>query len=83
MSKKIQILTSNTCAHCVRVKEALSKIKEDMPDLEIEEVDLLKPEGQKMAQKYGVMASPGIIIDGKLAFQGGATEEQLREILSS
>lgn len=78
---KVQILTSDTCAHCVRVKAALKKIKEDMPNLEIEEVNLLKPEGQKMAAKYGVMASPGIIIDGKLAFQGGATEEQLRGAL--
>lgn len=79
---KVQFVSSDTCAHCMMAWEALQKIKKDMPDLELEKIDLLKPEGQEMAQKYGIMASPGIIIDGKLAFQGGATEEQLREALS-
>lgn len=79
---KVQLVTSDTCAHCMRAKEALKRIKKDMPDLQVEEINLLKPEGQAMAQKYGIMASPGTIIDGKLAFQGGATEEQLRKALS-
>lgn len=76
---KVQLVTSESCTHCMLAKEALDKIKKDMPDLKIEVIDLLKPEGQEVAQKYGIMASPGIIINGKLAFQGGATEEQLRE----
>lgn len=80
---KVQFVSSDMCAHCVRALEALKRIQKDMSDLEIEKVDLLADEGQKMAQKYGIMASPGIVIDGKLAFQGGATEEQLREALSS
>lgn len=78
---KVQLVTSESCAHCMRAKEALDRIKKDIPGLEVEIVDLLKPEGMELAQKYGIMVSPGIIIDGKLAFQGGATEEQLRQAL--
>lgn len=75
---RVQLVTSESCTHCMLAKEALERIKKDMPGLEIEIIDLLKPEGMELAQKYGIMASPGIIINGKLAFQGGATEEQLR-----
>lgn len=78
---RVQLVTSQSCAHCMQAKEALDRIKKDTPNLEIEVVDLLKPEGMELAQKYGIMASPGIIINGKLAFQGGATEEQLRQSL--
>lgn len=78
---KVQLVTSESCAHCMQAKEALDRIKKDMPGLQIETINLLKPRGQAMAQKYSIMASPGIIIDGKLAFQGGATEEQLRKAL--
>lgn len=82
MAKKVQLVTSQSCAHCMQAKDALDRIKKDTPDLEVEVIDLLKPEGMALAQKYGIMASPGIIIEGKLAFQGGATEKQLREALS-
>lgn len=78
---KVQLVTSESCVHCMRAKEVLEKIKKDMPDLRVEVVDLLKPEGMDLAQKHGIMVSPGIIINGKLAFQGGATEEQLRKAL--
>lgn len=76
---KVQFVSSDTCAHCVQALEALERIKKEKADLEIEKVDLTRPEGQKLAQQYGIMASPGIIIDGELAFQGGASEEQLRK----
>lgn len=83
MSKKVQLVTTTNCAHCMQAKGHLEKIKKDMPELDVEVYDLLDPKGMELAQKYGVMASPGIIIDGKLAFQGGATEEQLRKALSA
>ncbi|PJE61642.1 thioredoxin [Candidatus Roizmanbacteria bacterium CG10_big_fil_rev_8_21_14_0_10_39_12] len=69
----------DTCAHCTLALEALNRIKKDKPDLEIEKIDLLKPEGQEMAQKYGIMASPGIVIDGKLTFQGGGSKRETAE----
>lgn len=78
---KVQLVTSQSCSHCMQAKDALDRIAKDMPNLQVEVVDLLKPEGMELAQKHGIMASPGIIINGKLAFQGGATEEQLREAL--
>ncbi len=61
---------------------ALENIKKDRQEMELEKVDMLSEKGQKMVQEYGMMASPGIVIDGKLAFQGGATEQQLRKALA-
>lgn len=76
---KVRLVTSESCAHCMLAKQALDKIAKDMPGLKVEVVDLLKPKGQELAQKHGIMASPGVIINGRLAFQGGATEAQLRK----
>lgn len=65
--------------HCVAVKATLEKLKKDYPDLEIEDVDMMTDQGQKMVQEFGIMASPGILIDGKFFATGGATEAQFRE----
>ncbi|MBI4039659.1 thioredoxin family protein [Candidatus Daviesbacteria bacterium] len=78
---KVQFISSENCAHCMQAWSALEKIKKDKQETELEKVDMLSEKGQKMVQEYGIMASPGIVIDGKLAFQGGATEEQLRKVL--
>lgn len=75
---KVTLVRPEGCVHCAQVKETLAKLKKDYLELEVLDIDMLTPKGQEVAQKYGIMASPGIIINGKLAFQGGATEEQLR-----
>lgn len=31
--------------------------------------------GMELVQKHGIMSSSGVIINGKLAFMGGATED--------
>ena len=54
-------------------------MKKYYPALEVEEVDMMTDEGQKMVQKFGIMASPGILVDGEFFATGGATEKQFRE----
>lgn len=74
---KLQILTLETCPHCHEAKKFLEKIKPDYPDLVIEEVDLAIPQGQQLAQKFGIMAAPGIVIDGELFSTGGLNKDKL------
>lgn len=74
---KLQFLTMSGCHTCAEVKKTIEEIKPDFPDLEIEEVDITTPEGQKMVQKYSIMSSPGIIIDGELFSTGGVNKENL------
>ena len=36
----------------------------------------MTPEGMKMASKYGIFASPGIVINGELFFTGGVNRDK-------
>lgn len=80
MAKKVQILKSVGCASCAQATTLIKKIKEEEKlKFEIEEIDII--EHPEMLQKYHIMTSPGIVIDGKLAFEGMPSEKKLRERL--
>ena len=76
----VKVLTMPGCAHCPEAKELVYRIKEDMPDLEVEIIDVSKhPE---FAVKYSLMSAPGIVVNDKLEYIGGVPkEEELREKL--
>ena len=76
---KVTLIRPDGCAHCEAVKATLATLKADYPDLTLEEVDMLTPEGQEMVQKHGILSSPGILINDEFFTFGGATEEQFRE----
>jgi len=80
---KVTLIRPDGCAHCVAVKATLEKMKADYPDLEVEEIDMMTDEGQKLVQEFGIMASPGILVNGQFFATGGATEEQFREKFES
>jgi len=71
------------CVHCKEVEKILEEIKPDFPTLEVEIIEMLTPKGQEMIQKYQIMASPGIVIDGELFATGGVKKDQLVEKLKS
>lgn len=71
-------VTSPGCVHCAAAKKLLQeKIQPQFPDIKIEYVDVLSPEGQKMVGEYGIMSSPGVIVNGELFSVGGLDEKQL------
>ena len=74
---KIQFLTMVGCHNCAAAKKVLDKITADYPNIEVEEIDMVTPKGQKLVQKYAIMASPGIIIDNELFSTGGLNENKL------
>ncbi|MBS3097418.1 thioredoxin family protein [Candidatus Woesearchaeota archaeon] len=78
---ELKLLTTPGCPHCAGVKRILEKIRPDFPKLKIKIVDITKHTEE--AQKYMLMSAPGVVIDGKLEFSGGATEEQLRKKLKT
>lgn len=82
MVKKVQILRSQGGSCCPQVTELVSKIKEDQKlEFEIEELDI--SEHPELVQKYQLMISPAIIVDGKLEFRGMPQEKRLKEKLMS
>ncbi len=75
---KIEILTTPGCVHCAEAKRLIDKLKKDLPDLEVETIDVA--EQPEVAQKYMLMSAPGIVIDGKLEYMGGVPkEDELRK----
>ena len=64
-------------------KKIFDEIMPGFSNVEVEEIDMMSPEGQKLAQKYSVMSSPGIVIDGELFSTGGVNKEKLIEKLKS
>ena len=85
-SKKVKIieLSAPRCSHCARAKKILEEeIKPNFPEVEIEYIDMLSEEGQKLVQKHSIMSSPGIIVNGELFSVGGLDEGKLVEKIES
>ena len=76
---KITLIRPEGCHHCIAVKKTLEKLRQDYPELVLEEIDMVSPEGQKMVQQFGILSSPGILVNGEFFSMGGATEEDLRK----
>lgn len=76
---KVTLVRPEGCAHCGQVLDTLEKLKKDYPSLAIEDIDMISDKGQELVQKYGIMASPGVLINNDFFASGGATEDQLRK----
>jgi len=75
-SVHVQELTAPGCVHCKEFKEFWHSIEKDWPNVRFEEISILTPDGQELAQKYMIFASPGIIINGELFSTGGVDKEK-------
>ncbi len=73
----IELLTMPGCAHCATAKTLLEKLQKEMTDLKVSIIDVA--EHPEAAQRYMLMSSPGIVINGKLEFSGGVREDALRK----
>ncbi|MCL4416998.1 MAG: thioredoxin family protein [Actinobacteria bacterium] len=71
----IQFLTVPGCHECAKAKKIFEEIKPQYPKMQIEEIDGTTPRGTEIAQKYSIMASPGIIINNEL-FSTGALDKE-------
>ncbi len=76
---KVTLIRPSGCQHCVQVKGTLERMKKDYSDLVLEEVEATTPEGQASIMKYGILSSPGILVNDEFFAMGGATEKQLKE----
>jgi glutaredoxin len=75
---KIQIVSMPDCAHCEHATRVLrEEIKREFPEVKIESVSALSEEGMQLVQKYAIMTSPGIIINGRLFSTGELDRERL------
>ncbi len=81
---KIKFLTIVGCHNCEEVKKIFNEIMPEFKDkVEVEEIDIASEKGQELAGRYGVMASPGIVINEELFSTGGVDKDKLVEKLKS
>ena len=83
MTNKIQFLTMPDCHSCKAVKKILDEMIPNFPNVKVAEIDMMTSEGQELVQKYGIMSSPGIIIDRELFSTGGVDRKKLVEKLET
>tara|TARA_B100000508_G_scaffold60333_1_gene47023 strand:+ start:80236 stop:80493 length:258 start_codon:yes stop_codon:yes gene_type:complete len=76
---KVTLVRPEGCHHCKEVKNTLEGMRDEFPDISIEEIDMVTPEGRELVQKYQMLSSPGILINDEFFAFGGATEEQFRK----
>ena len=72
--KKVEILTTPSCANCSVVEKML-----DQMGALYEIIDIT--ENPEYLQKYPIYTAPGVVIDGKLEFTGVPKKEKLIEKL--
>jgi glutaredoxin len=76
----VTLLTQQACGFCDEAKALLERLAAEYP-LEVAELDLSSPEGERMALEGGVMFPPGIFLDGEAFAYGRPSERKLRREL--
>jgi len=72
----LEELVSPGCHICRAFEEFWHSIENQWPNVAYKKVDVLTPEGQALAKKYMIFASPGIILNGELWASGGFDKEK-------
>lgn len=79
----VQLVSTPGCAHCEEVRKVLNEVKLQYPKMEVKELDATNPDGLELVTKYGILASPGVIINGELFATGGINKRELIKKLES
>lgn len=74
---KLEELWAPGCQVCRAFEGWWETVKQDFPNVEFRKIDVTTPEGQALAQKYMIFATPGIIINGELFMSGGFDKQKL------
>ena len=78
MPVKIEVYTSPTCPYCPHAVKLLDEVAPSFgQNVTVEEVNSWSEEGQTRALKYGIMAVPTIVINGKVRFVGVPKKDEL------
>ena len=72
----LEVLASPGCHICRVFEEFWHSIEKDWPNVSFQKFDITEDKGQELAQKYMILASPGIVINGELWASGGFDKEK-------
>ncbi len=77
------MVTKEGCLPCLRVKRILKELKEEIPGLDVREVDFASKEGIALSFKNSIYYPPAVFIDGALFGFGKILEGPLKEAVRS
>ena len=77
----VEMLTSPGCHNCEAFVAFWETEKKNWSNVTFKEVSITEPEGQEIAQKHMIMASPGVLINGELFSTGGVNQKEFLEKL--
>ena len=79
-------LSAPGCQHCAAFREFWHELEPAWPQVKFREVSVATSEGQELAGKHMIFASPGIILNNGLFSTGGVNKDQflakLKELTS-
>lgn len=67
----LEELSSPGCHICKQFEEFWHSVEKEWSNVTYKNVSVVTPEGQALAQKHMIFASPGIILNGELWATGG------------
>jgi glutaredoxin len=78
----ITLLYSQTCGACPAAKSLWKGLRVKY-SFGYREVDILSPDGQELAERHAIRATPATIIDGKRKFIGVPSRESAEKALGA
>ncbi len=72
----LEELSSPGCHNCAEFEKWWHTIESEWGNVKYKNVSILSPEGQELAGKHMIMASPGIILNGELFCTGGVDKNK-------
>ena len=77
----LEELVSPGCHICKAFEEFWHTIEKDWTNVTYKKIDVTSPEGQGMARKYMIFATPGIVLNSELWATGGFDKNKFVEKL--
>lgn len=72
----LDVLSAPGCQICKVFEDFWHSIEKDWPSVVFRRIEIITEEGQAMAQKYMILSSPGIILNGELWATGGFDKDK-------
>lgn len=77
----VEVITSPNCVHSPRALRIARSIAKKRKEVVLMEVSIATSEGMERAREFEVTATPTIAVNGRVAFVGVPTPEQLESII--
>lgn len=72
----VEALSSPGCHNCKLFEDFWFSVASQYPNVKYKHLEITDPKGAEVAGKYGIFASPGIVINNELFSVGGVNQKK-------